>query len=325
MDSSETIYDVLARLLPGTAVAAALVALLINEFLNRNLPRIGGKIGRRRPCVQGGPLPDGLSRVECRRIITYSAPCEPERYATLKAYLRNGTRRQSSLVNVYSVAGCKTRIEIPVETPRYARIDAADALALLRELPDLRLVLRLQLSDEPAFLDPWLRRITGQDDIYHQGNATDRGLVVLYMPDCRLGHQIGTTLMHEWVHLLAFKAPRAVRRFRRANRIERLPPLPIPLPQSDPKILLYETWAELGEKLLGYDETLAREAALASPLHAMILWRQIEKTLRKVPPRFASTRLSEFEALGVFMQLEVAPMVRALRWRRWLRLFQTRR
>lgn len=326
MNPADTeIYDIIARLLPGAAVALAIVVLLINGFINRNMPRIGGKIGRRSPLVPADPLPEGLSRVECRRIVTYSAPSEPERYTTLKAYIRHGTQQQPGLAHIYRVAGCKTRIEIPAGPPDYERIDADDALALLRELPDLRLVSRLHLSDEPSFLDPWWRRMMGRSDIYHQGNANHLGLVVLYLPDRRLGLQIGTVLMHEWVHLLAFKAPRAVRRFKRANRIEQLPPLPIPLARSQgKKMQVYETWAELGEKLLDYDEALAREAALASPLHSMIVWRQVEKVMRKVPKRLASTRLSEFEAFGVFMRREVAPKARGLRRRRWLRLLGVR-
>lgn len=146
---------------------------------------------------------------------------------------------------------------------------------------------------------------------------------MLYLPDRRLGRELGTILMHEWAHLLAFKAQRAVRRFKRANRIEQLPPLPIaPMAYDHPKMLVHETWADLGEKLLGYDDTLAREAALASPVHAMILWRCVEKIMRKVPRRFASTRLDEFRARAAFMRTEVAPKARAVRashrwWRRW--------
>jgi hypothetical protein len=37
-------------------------------------------------------------------------------------------------MRIYRVAGSKTEIEIPVEPPDYERIDAAEALALLREL-----------------------------------------------------------------------------------------------------------------------------------------------------------------------------------------------
>lgn len=309
---------------PSALVLIALAVLLLNAFLNRDMPRVGGKIGRRHPGVPADPPPEGFSRVVCRHIVTYSAPAEPERYTTLKRYMREGTQRQPGLLHIYYVAGCKTRIEIPAAMPSYDRIEPAEALALLRELPDPRLVWRLHLSDEPAFLDPWWRRVSGRRDIYHLGNATNLGLVVLYRPDRALGRELGTTLLHEWVHLLAFNSQRAVRRFRRANRIETLPALPIaPVQHTDRKLLLYETWADLGEKLLGYDEAFARHAAMVAPVHAMILWRCIEKALRKVPKLLASTRTAEFAARAAFMHAEVAPQARAARLRRrwWRRLY----
>ncbi len=324
MDPTETqIFDVFTRLIPAVAVAICFVIMLVYAFLNRGMPRVGGKIGRRSPYVPADPLPKGFSRVDCREITTYSAPAEPERYTTLKSYLRDGTVRRQGLVHIYHVAGCNTRIEILAQPAGYPRIDAAETLALLRELPDPRLIQRLHLSDEQAFLDPWWRQVSGRDDIFHLGHANSFGEVVLYLPDRRLGREVGATLLHEWVHLLGFKSTRAVRRFRRANGIERLPPLPIePMTRDHPKVLVYEDWAELGEKLLGYDETVARQAALASPVHAMILWRHVEKLLRKTRRRFASTRLDEFRARAAFMRLEVAPKARAVRashrwWRRW--------
>ena len=76
-----------------------------------------------------------------------------------------------------------------------------------------------------------------------------------------------------------------------------------------------EAWADLGENLLGYDETVAHQTALAAPAHAMILWQRVEKALRKTPLRLRSTRSAEFVALGQFMRQEVAPKARALRAR----------
>jgi hypothetical protein len=298
------------------AVGAVLVVF---GFLNRNMPRVGGKIGRRSANTLADPLPEGFSRVECRELTVYRAPAEPGRYATLKAYMRDGTQPQSGLVHIYHVAGCRTQIEISAAAPEYDRIGPAEALALLRELPDPRLVARLHLSDTPSFLDPWWRHVTGRSDIFHLGHANNFGNIVLYLPDRRNGRLIAMTLLHEWMHLLGFKRQWAVRRFERANTIEAVPAPPIePMGQGRAKLLNYEAWAELGERLLGDDDALARQAALASPVHAMILWRQIEKILRKTPTRFASTRLGEFRARAAFMRLEVAQKARTARKsRRW--------
>ena len=240
----------------------------------------------------------------------------------MKAFAREAVAHRPGLVHVYRVAACRTRIEIPADTPSYQRIDAAETLELLRELPDPRLIRRLHLSDVAAVLDPWMRKVTGRD-FYSLGHATYADLVVLYRPDRQLGRELGLTLLHEWLHLVAFNSAKLVRRFKRADKIETLPPLAyIQVPFGNPLTPIYEAWCELGEKVLGYDETVARQAALASPVHTMILWRCIEKIMLKVPKRLRSTRAAEFAARAAFIRLEVAPKARAVRashrwWRRW--------
>jgi hypothetical protein len=302
---------------PQLLIIVLLAVLLVRGYLNRNMPRVGGKIGRRRAALAAIPVPDGFSRVENREITRFGSRSDGVNYPSLKIYMRDGTFARPALARIYRVAACKTRIEFPAENPDYERIEPAEALALLRELPDPRLVYRLHLSDEPCFLDPWIRQITGRE-IYHLGNATNTGLVVLYRPDRRLTREIGLTLLHEWLHLVAFQSARSIRRFKRANAIEPLAPMSFaPVSFGDPKTPIYEVWSDLGEKLLGYDDEIARQAALASPVHTMILWRRIEKILRAVPARLRSTRLAEFEARAAFMRTEVAPKARAARATRW--------
>ncbi len=321
--------DDIARILehlPQIVAPVILVVLLGRKFLNRNMPRVGGKLGRRCATPPDTAVPNGFSRVDCREITVFGAPPDGASYCSLKTYLRDGAVRRAGLVGIYRVAACNTRIEIPAESPLYQRIDAAEALALLRELPDPRLVNRLHLSDEPSFLDPWVREATGQN-VFVLGNATIAGLIVLYLPDRRLGRTLGLTLLHEWLHLVAFRSAKHIRRFKRANAIEPLTPALVdPVSFGDKRTPIYEAWCELGENLLGYDETIARQAALASPVHAMILWRCVAQILRKVPTRLRSTRLAEFEARAAFMHTEVAPKVRAawVRRRLWSRMWRSR-
>ncbi|MGA3302519.1 MAG: hypothetical protein ABSC72_04440 [Methylovirgula sp.] len=301
----------------GSEVLILLVyVLLVGQiFLNRNLPRVGGKIGPPRVRWPVSLTPPGFSYVDCRAITLFSRPPDAMPYADFKTYLRDAPLRHQALVRVYLVALCNTRIEIMDRPTYYQRIDAVEALALLRELPDLRLVYRLQLSDEPSFLDPWACKVAGKE-VFLLGNATTSGLIVLYLPDRRLGQMLGLTLLHEWLHLLAFNSAGTVRRFNRADAIEPLrEPALAPVSFGDPKAPFDEAWTDLGENLLGYDGTAARRAALAAPAHAMILWQRVEKSLRKTPLRLRSTRFAEFVALGHFMRQEVAPKARALRAR----------
>ena len=290
-------------------------ALLAFGFFRRNRPRVGGKFGPIRTIDPPPALPSGFSRIYTRAVTLFVAS-DAARFPTLKAFLRDGTVQQPVVMQIYQVAGCKTEIEIPDQIADYERIDAARALALLRELPDPRRVRRLHLSDEGSFLDPWVRKVRG-DEFYHLGHATNFSLIVLYKPDRNLGQSLGTTLLHEWLHLVAFASTVQLWRFKRANAIEPLPPLPLePLNFGDRNTEIYEAWCDLGEKLLGYDEHAARQTALLSPVHAMILWRCVERMLSKTPRKLRSTRLDELMIRADFMRAEVEPKARALRAKR---------
>ena len=130
----------------------------------------------------------------------------------------------------------------------------------------------------------------------------------------RCGQSLGATLLHEWLHLVAFASAIQLWRFKRADAIEPLPPLALePLNFGDRNTGAYEAWCDLGETLLGYDESAARQIALASPVHAMILWRCVERTLRRTPLRFRSSRFRQLMQRGDFMRAEVEPKARARR------------
>jgi hypothetical protein len=156
-------------------------ALLVRGFLHRNMPRVGGKLGPIRNVDPPQALPSGFSRIYARAVTMFVAS-DASRFPTLRAFLRDGTVQQPIVMKIYRVAGCKAEIEIPDQIADYERIDAAQALALLRELPDPRLVRRLHLSDERSFLDPWVHKVRG-DGFSHLGHATNFGLIVLYKPD----------------------------------------------------------------------------------------------------------------------------------------------
>jgi hypothetical protein len=295
-------------------IAILFVGLLVRGFLHRNMPQVGGKLGPIRTTDPPAALPGGFSRVYARAVTLFVAS-DASHFPTLKAFLRDGTARLPVVMRIYRVAGCKTEIEIPARTTDYERIDAAEALALLRELPDPRCVRRLHLSDERSFLDPWVRKVKG--DFYHLGHATNFSLIVLYKPDRRLGQLLGITLLHEWLHLVAFASRLQLWRFKRADAIEPLAPLAVePLNLGDRNTGVYEAWCDLGEKLLGYDESAARQTALESPVHAMILWRCVERMLRRTPPGLRSTRFDELTKRADFMRTEVEPKARALRTKR---------
>jgi hypothetical protein len=297
---------------PQLVIIILFLWLLVVGFLHRNMPRIGGKLG---PIRNLNPKPasqNGFSRIYARAVTLFVAS-DASRFPTLKAFLRGGTARRPVVMRIYCVAGCKAEIEIPDRVADYERIDATEALALLRELPDPRRVRRLHLSDEQSFLDPWVRKQRGEE-FFNLAHATNFSLIVLYKPDRRLGQYLSTVLLHEWLHLVAFAATIQLWRFKRANAIEPLPPLELePLNYGDRNTAAYEAWCDLGEKLLGYDESEARQTALLLPVHAMILWRCVERKLRGTPRNLRSTRFDELMKRGEFMRAEVEPKARARR------------
>jgi hypothetical protein len=287
-----------------------LIVFLTRKFLDRHKPLVGGKLGRLRAAPTVTELPDGFSNVTLREITQFGARSNSARYPSLKIFLRHGIFERTGLMRIYRVAGCKTHIEITPTPPDYERIDAAEALALLRELPDPRLIHRLHLSDEPSFLDPWIRQVSGRE-VQHLGNATSTGIIVLYRPDRGHRRDLGVTLLHEWLHLVAFKSGRTLRQFERTHAIEPLAPMTFPTLSLGRQMLNYETWSDLGERVVGFEEAVAQQAAFAAPLHSMILWQRIESIFRKVPKDLASTRLVELEARAAFMHNEVLPKARA--------------
>jgi hypothetical protein len=285
---------------------------LVRRYLNRNMPRVGGKIGAIRSVGPPPALPAGFSKVHTRVLTVYTASSDAARFSTMKAFLRRGTVAQPTLMQIYRVAACETDVEIPAELPPYDRIDVAEALALLRELPDLRLISRLQLSDEPSFYDPWVRKVRSQE-AFLLGHSTTSRLVVLYKPARQLGGLLGLTLLHEWLHLVAFASPRNVRRFKRANAVERLARAAMePMAVNVRDAQTHEAWCDLGEKIFGYDEAIAHETALSLPVHTTILWQRVEEYLRATPPNLHSTRFGELEKRGAFIREEVAAKAQAV-------------
>src|ERR1700693_3731583 len=131
------------------------LVLLFLGYLRRNRPRVGGKLGPIRTVDPPQAPPSGFSRIYARAVTLFVAS-DASRFPTLKAFLRDGTVQRPVVMRIYRVSRCEAEIEIPDQIADYERIDAAQALALLRELPDPRLVRRLHVSDERSFLDPWV-------------------------------------------------------------------------------------------------------------------------------------------------------------------------
>ena len=114
---------------PEALIILVYVALLGQIFLNRDLPRVGGKIGPRRIRWPTSLTPSGFLRVDCHAITLFSRPPDAAPYANFKTYRRDAPLRHEGLVRVYRVALCNTQIEIMDEPTHFQRIGAPEALA----------------------------------------------------------------------------------------------------------------------------------------------------------------------------------------------------
>ena len=97
-------------------IIIAVVALLVLGFLRRNMPRVGGKLGPIRTVDPPRELPGGFSRTYTRAVSLFVASVA-SRFATLKAFLRDGTARLPVVMRIYCVAGCKARSRFPNRSP----------------------------------------------------------------------------------------------------------------------------------------------------------------------------------------------------------------
>lgn len=77
LDQASGLYDRAQPYITLTFLLIIVVALAANVILNRNMPRIGGKIGRRTVDAQATPLPEGFQASTAARSPISSPPMTP--------------------------------------------------------------------------------------------------------------------------------------------------------------------------------------------------------------------------------------------------------
>ena len=117
LDQASGLFDRAQPYLTLTLLLINAGALAANAILNRGMPRVGGKIGRRSADAPAPPAPEGFSRVDCREITNFVAADDAELYDSLKAFARGAVNHRPGLVHVYHVADFDTRIDIPAPAP----------------------------------------------------------------------------------------------------------------------------------------------------------------------------------------------------------------
>jgi hypothetical protein len=186
--------------------------------------------------------------------------------------------------------GCpETTIAIPEAEPDYDRISAQQALALLRTLPDIRLVRRLTILDTIFRYDPWFQQFNSSWRLL--GEVSDGAEIILYRP--AVTEDVAATVTHEWAHLLEFSSPKWRRLLNVVGDLEPFVGRAGALYPEPPK----EEWAVLGEFLLSTAPLLSPLTSFANPIRATVIANALRERLASLPTRLRSTEHAFYEAV----------------------------
>lgn len=165
--------------------------------------------------------------------------------------------------------------------PFVSRLSPLEALDVVRELPDTRLLKRLYV------LEDWMRpsRYYGHTRLVTMGMANpDEGSIRLFRPPS--GRLTRDTVFHEWAHLLKVARPIESRLFDMVGTLEPIQTCS----RSDAHQNSDETWAVLvGEGLVSNNFHRAIATAFNNPIRSTIAALALKDVLSSVPPAQRST------------------------------------
>jgi hypothetical protein len=203
-------------------------------------------------------------------------------FKNFKDFSERGQLFSYSSLRAYPVIGCPgMMIAVPDREADYDRLTPDQALALLKGLPDIRLVHRLTIIDAPCRYEPWYRQANPHWRML--GEVLDDSEIVLYRPTAKA--DVAATLNHEWAHLLEFAAPKWRRLFEHVGDFERfIGRAGEPEPESSK-----EYWATLGEFLLSTAPLISPASSFANPIRATIFAMALAERLASVPAALRGT------------------------------------
>jgi len=194
-----------------------------------------------------------------------------------------------------------TSIAFEDSAPNYPRISPQHALGMLEDLPDMRLIKRLSVFDDPHNQEPWLRQTEGADYRVH-GEMMDDGEMRLYRP--ALNEDVPTTVRHEWNHALKSKSPIISRRFDQVGDLESLRTISNTVGSTLPD----EQWSILGEGLLSKDPVVAPATARSNPIRSTLWAEAVKARLNDLPSAQRGTSDAFYRTLIDYIENKVRPI-----------------
>lgn len=170
------------------------------------------------------------------------------------------------------------RDEDGLEEHRLAsRLSPKQALEILRELPDPRLIKDITILNQRFWEEPWIRQNGGDNTRIMAEVSPDRS-VKLFSPSN--DETSRSTLFHEWSHILKQIYPKEGRLVDSVGALERFSTNSCSDTSRSPE----ELWAVLvGEELLNRSFFSAVTAAHENPIRSTIAATALAKVLKSVP------------------------------------------
>jgi hypothetical protein len=206
-------------------------------------------------------------RIEHVPLVIGPSSSDVRRYDSYDDYRYSGQRIWGASMRIMALAAHPgTEIAVPLESTLSISLDEiADAL---HNLPNLELIRRITIIDEPHAEEQWLRQTRDNAGLCVKAEAFPRaGEIRIYATG--IDASFSGTVLHEWNHLLKGAYPNASDAFDRVGTIE-----PFELGAFAPfaELRADEEWSYLGEQLADFKRQPAEALilALALPIRSSI-------------------------------------------------------
>ena len=196
----------------------------------------------------------------------------------------------------------RTEVAVPVESTLSISLD--DVVDALHHLPNMDLVRRITVIDEPHREEQWLRQTLDNARLCVKAEAIPHaGEIRIYATG--IDASFSDTVLHEWNHLLKHAYPKASEAFDRVGTIE-----PFGLGAHAPfnELIADEEWSYLGERLSDFDREPAEALMLASalPIRSTIWGSAFGATLDALPAKLGAQHRSH-QSMRAFIEASARP------------------
>lgn len=243
-------------------------------------------------------------RVERVPLVIGPSPSDVCRYDSYDDYRYSGQRIWNVPMRIMVLTDHPgTEVAIPVESMLSISLD--DIVDALHNLPNVALVRRITIVDEPHSEEQWLRQIRDNAGLCVKAEAFPRaGEIRIYASG--IDASFSGTLLHEWNHLLKHAYPDASNAFDRVGTIE---PFEIgPLAPFD-ELVADEEWSYLGEQLADFKRQLAEALmlAVALPIRSSIWGSAFGAALDALPESEYGADHESHQSIRAFIDASARP------------------